>query len=195
MKQDLNKEFWTQRYNEGTIGWDVGKASTPITTFIDQLANKELKILIPGAGNAYEAEYLWKKGFNDVYVLDISPVPLDNFKKRNPEFPEHQLLLMDFFELKNNFDLVIEQTFFCAIPRNLRPDYAKKMHEVIKPGGKLAGVLFGIEFEKEGPPFGGTKEEYIKYFEPYFDIKVYEEAYNSIKPRAGRELFINFVRK
>src|SRR5688572_715667 len=195
MKQDLNKEFWTQRYNEGTIGWDVGKASTPITTFIDQLANKELKILIPGAGNAYEAEYLWKKGFNDVYVLDISPVPLDNFKKRNPEFPEHQLLLMDFFELKNNFDLVIEQTFFCAIPRNLRPDYAKKMHEVIKPGGKLAGVLFGIEFEKEGPPFGGTKTEYLGYFEPYFDIVQMDICKNSIPPRAGNELWIELIRK
>lgn len=191
----LSKEFWTQRYEEGNTGWDIGHPSTPLKEYIDHLNNKEIKILVPGAGNAYEVEYLWNQGFKNVFVLDISPLPLKAFKERNPSFPDSQTLLMDFFELKEAFDLVLEQTFFCAIDRILRPSYAKKMSELIQPGGKLAGVLFGVEFEKEGPPFGGSKEEYVKYFEPYFDIVQMEVCKNSIAPRAGNELFVELLRK
>ena len=35
------------------------------------------------------------------------------------------------------------------------------MHSLLKPGGHLAGVLFNVEFEKEGPPFG-EKNQTIK---------------------------------
>lgn len=193
--QELDRQFWTQQYQNGTTQWDIGHPSTPIKEFIDQLDNKDLTILMPGAGNAYEVEYLWKQGFKKVFVMDISPMPLANFKKRNPDFPEDQMLLGDFFKLDKNFDLVIEQTFFCAINRTLRSSYAKKMSEVIKPGGKLVGLLFASEFEKEGPPFGGTKEEYVKYFEPYFEIEKMNIAKNSIEKRMGNELWIELVRK
>jgi SAM-dependent methyltransferase len=193
--QELDRQFWTQRYQNGTTQWDIGYPSTPIKEFIDQLANKEVTILMPGAGNAYEVEYLWKLGFKNVFVMDISPLPIENFKKRNPDFPKDQMLLGDFFKLDKEFDLVIEQTFFCAINRDLRKTYAKKMSEIIKPGGRLVGLLFASEFEDEGPPFGGTKQEYIKYFEPYFKITQMDLAKNSIEKRMGNELWIELVRK
>jgi len=194
MTQNLNKDFWTDRYKEGTTQWDIGHPSTPIKEFIDGLDNKELSILMPGAGNAHEVEYLWKQGFKNVFVMDISPLPLENFKARNPDFPKDQIILGDFFKLEKKFDLIIEQTFFCAINRDLRPAYAKKMSEVINPGGKLVGLLFASEFEKEGPPFGGTKDEYVKYFEPYFEISM-DLAINSIPKRMGNELWIELIRK
>lgn len=193
--EKLNQDFWTQRYQEGTTGWDLGKPSPPLQDYIDKLTNKDLRILMPGAGNAYEVEYLWKNGFTQVTVMDISPLPLENFKNRNPDFPESQILLGDFFELNQKFDLVIEQTFFCAIDRNLRSAYAKKMHDIIQPNGQLVGLLFGVEFEKQGPPFGGNKEEYLTYFEPYFTIEHMEVCKNSIPPRAGNELWIEMIRK
>ncbi|PSR06177.1 MAG: SAM-dependent methyltransferase, partial [Bacteroidetes bacterium SW_10_40_5] len=37
--------------------------------------------------------------------------------------------------------------------------------------------------------FGGSKEEYLEYFNPWFHVKTMEDAYNSIKPRIGSELF------
>ena len=74
-------------------------------------------------------------------------------------------------------------------------DYSRKMFELLKPGGKLVGLLFNDALNTDKPPFGGNKEEYEKYFKPYFELKVFDTAYNSIKPRAGRELFINLVKK
>ena len=140
----MNKTFWESRYRENRTGWDIGYISTPIKTHIDQLTNKDLKILIPGAGNSYEAEYLWKKGFKNVFIVDIARQPLNNFKKRLPEFPEEQLINKDFFELNDSFDLIIEQTFFCAIQPNLREDYSIKMNELLKKNGKIVGLLFNF---------------------------------------------------
>jgi thiopurine S-methyltransferase len=193
--RQMNKEFWDQRYADNDLGWDIGAISTPIKEYIDQLSNKKLKILIPGAGNGYEAEYLFKQGFSNVYVLDISKRPLQNLSKRLPSFPKNQLLLLDFFELNDSFDLIIEQTFFCALDPNLRNSYCKKMQNLLKADGKLIGLLFNKVFSHDGPPFGGTLKAYKEIFREYFTINKLQIAYNSIKPRQGSELFFIFTKK
>lgn len=119
----MDKNYWHNRWEQGETKWDIGYISTPLKTFFDQLTNKEQKILIPGCGSGYEGEYLWRKGFNNVYQLDISEIPLQKFHERVPDFPKEQLLATDFFALEGPFDLVIEQTFFCA----LHPELRKKL--------------------------------------------------------------------
>ncbi len=191
-KSDLNKEYWDEKYALNTTGWNIGYISTPIKTYIDQLSNKNLKILIPGAGNSYEAEYLWTKGFKNLFVLDIAKQPLINLKERVPDFPESHLIHKDFFDLEDTYDLIIEQTFFCALDPKLRQDYAIKMSNLLSEKGKLVGLLFDFELTQAGPPFGGDKEEYLEYFNKLFKIKALDRAYNSIKPRMNRELFFIF---
>lgn len=190
MNQTLNKAYWQKRYQENEIGWDVGGVTTPIKGFIDQLIDKDLKILIPGAGNAYEAEYLWKCGFKNIFVLDIVEEPLRNLKSRISDFPDEQLILGDFFDLKDSFDLILEQTFFCALKPSLRDAYAMQMSLLLKSNGNLVGVLFDFPLTEQGPPFGGDYETYFSLFNPIFAIKKLEACYNSIKPRAGKEFFI-----
>lgn len=186
---NLDEIFWNDKYITDNVGWDVGYVSTPLKEYIDQLSDKNLKILIPGGGNSYEAEYLLEKGFTNVFVIDISSLPLKNLAKRVPSFPEDHLLHSDFFELEGVFDLILEQTFFCALEPKLREKYVSKMHRVLKPKGKLAGLLFNIPLNDDKPPFGGSKEEYLSLFEEKFKIGTMETAYNSIPQRAGNELF------
>ena len=83
----LDEQFWDTRYQNNDIGWDLAEISTPLKVYFDQLTNKELRILIPGGGNSYEAEYLHNQGFKNVYVVDLSETALDNIKKRVPSFP------------------------------------------------------------------------------------------------------------
>jgi methyl halide transferase len=189
------KIYWDTQYSENMTGWDIGKVSTPIKDYIDQLNDKSLIILIPGAGNAYEAEYLFLNGFKNVFVLDISSVAINSFKKRFPDFPEGNLVNGDFFTHNGKYDLIIEQTFFCAINPSDRAKYAEKVNSLLNEKGKLVGVLFNHQFENAGPPFGGSVEEYEGLFSKYFDMKVFEVSYNSIKPRDKREHFINFQKK
>jgi len=195
METNLNSSYWQTRYTNAETGWDLGTVSPPLKAYAEQLPRHTIKILIPGAGNAYEAEFLHQLGFTDVYVADIAEAPLKALKQRVPDFPESHLLHQDFFEMQDTFDLILEQTFFCAIDPKLRPSYAKKSAELLKSGGKLVGLLFDTIFEKPGPPFGGSAEEYRTYFEPYFHFRTFVPAYNSVKPRAGRELFMILEKK
>lgn len=190
----LNKEFWENRYETKETGWDVGEITTPLKEYIDQIEDKDLKILIPGAGNGYEFDYFISQGFKNVWVVDIAKQPLENLANKNPDF-KNNFILSDFFELNNQFDLILEQTFFCALEPNLRSKYVDKMYSLLTQNGKFFGLLFDFELTEVGPPFGGSKVEYISLFQDKFRLKVLEKAHNSIKPREGRELFFIFEKK
>ena len=191
----LTSDSWNRRYLKNETGWDIGAVSLPLQTYFDQLSDKSLNILIPGSGNAYEAEYLFKKGFNNVFLLDWAISPLQRFHHRVKQFPKSHLIHRDFFKHKGKYDLIIEQTFFCAIDIKLRQAYAIKVFDLLKNGGNLVGVLFDDKLNNDHPPFGGTKKEYRSYFAPYFNFKHFERCNNSIDSRKGRELFINLVKK
>ena len=126
MKQEFNAAYWQQRYQDKQTGWDTQSITTPLKTYFDQLTNRELRILIPGCGNAYEAEYLFSNGFKNVFVADVAPAPLENFASRVQQFPKEHLLLQNFFDLQGQYDLIVEQTFFCAISPGLRASYDRK---------------------------------------------------------------------
>ena len=193
------QKYWTQRYTEERTGWDIGYVSTPLKKYIDQLTDKNQTILIPGAGNAYEAEYLFTKGFKNVFVLDISKSPLDTFAARVPDFPKNQLLMDDFFALQGSYDLIFEQTFFCSFVPTFenRTAYVNQMANLLSTGGKLVGLWFDIPLtgDMEKRPFGGDKKHYLSYLETRFQTKTFETSYNSIPERQGNELFGIFIKK
>ena len=181
---------WEQRYQNEDTGWDIGSISTPLKEYFDQLSDKGIKILIPGCGNGHEAAYLHQQGFSNVFLLDLAPSPLSNFLKENPTFPKEHLIEDNFFNHSGEYDLIVEQTFFCAIHPEHRQACAEKVHELLKPKGKLMGLLWSVELNEKHPPFGGSKEEYHNYFDPLFNFVHFGNSYNSIQPRSGRELFL-----
>lgn len=195
MENRFDKTYWESKYKDEATGWDIGYAATPLVDYLKQLTDKKLKILIPGGGNCYEAEYLFEQGFENVFVIDIAEQPLKNLKTRFPNFPVSHLIHDDFFNHKGNYDLIVEQTFFCALDPFLRQKYTDKMHDLLIENGKMAGLLFDFELTEVGPPFGGSSQEYLQLFSEKFTIKKLERCYNSIKPRAGRELFFIFEKK
>lgn len=187
----LNENYWSSRYKNNDVAWDMGEVSPPLKEYFDQLTDKYITILIPGCGNAYEAEYLLQQGFKNITLIDISPLPVDKLKKNFSAFlnKEIHIICGDFFTLNQTFDLIVEQTFFCAIYPSLRTDYANKMHELLNANGKLTGVFFNRTFDA-GPPFSGSRTEYNLLFKNKFQIRTMDECFNSINPRKGSELFV-----
>lgn len=186
----FSKQYWDAKWQSNTIGWDIGYASPAICRYLDQYPNKNAAILIPGCGNAYEAEYLVENGFTNITLIDIS---VEAFKKIHQKFEYNsqvKVLSEDFFQHQGQYDLIIEQTFFCAILPNKRKEYAEKTASVLREKGKIIGLLFNKTFERPGPPFGGSTYEYKSIFTPCFKIKTMEQCYNSITPREGSEIFI-----
>jgi len=193
-KKILDQEYWETQYKTKATGWDLGKVSPPIKKHFEIIENKNSRILIPGCGNSYEAEYLINKGFTDITLIDISPTLIDDLQEKFQNNSNLKIILGDFFEHQGEYDLIIEQTFFCALPPKMRENYVSKMHQLLSKKGKLVGLLFNKTFES-GPPFGGSQAEYEQLFKEHFDFKTMEICYNSIAPRAKSELFIEFQKK
>src|SRR5438270_14029085 len=124
---ELNADYWNKAYLDKDTGWDIGQPSTPLKEYFVSLTDKNIRILIPGAGNAYEGEYLLQNGFTNVTILDYAAEAIENFKKRIPDHKSARLLCEDFFLHKGKYDLIVEQTFFCALDPSLRKAYADKM--------------------------------------------------------------------
>ena len=192
---NLDKDFWNNRYLTSDTPWDIGSISTPLKNYIDKITDKDIKILIPGAGKAHEATYLHEQGFSNVFVCDWAEEAFDLLRETCPSFPKKNILITDFFELTGHYDLIIEQTFFCALLPSSRQKYVAKANQLLKASGRLTGLLFASHFSRPGPPFGGTKSEYIKLFSPYFEVLEMDMAPNSISPRQGNELFFRIIKK
>ena len=185
----LDASYWESQYEAKTTGWDLGKVSPPIQIYVDTVDDKNCSILIPGCGNSYETEYLLEQGFTNITVVDIAPTPVAVLKEKFKNNSNIQIILGDFFEHRGKYDLIIEQTFFCALPPFMRQKYVWKMHQLLADDGILAGLLFNRTFES-GPPFGGSKEEYEMLFKDAFDFLIMDVSKHSIAPRANSELFI-----
>ncbi|RYD99053.1 MAG: methyltransferase domain-containing protein [Sphingobacteriales bacterium] len=191
----VNGNYWDTRWQEAQTGWDIGYAAPAIMEFMETVTEKDIKILIPGCGNAYEAEALVQAGFSDITLLDISETLVQQLKSKYGDSGTIKVIQGDFFGHQGKYDLIIEQTFFCALNPALRQQYTVKAASLLKKNGQITGVLFNRVFEQDGPPYGGTTTEYKNYFGTLFEIKKIADCYNSIPPRKGSEVFINFKKK
>ena len=187
---NLDGAYWNNRYESNATQWDLGCVSPPLKAYIDQITDKNLRILIPGCGNTYEAAYLLENGFTDITLIDIAPALVKELKKTFSSAPQVHIILGDFFEHEGKYDLILEQTFFCAIDPQLRERYVAKMNDLLDINGKLVGVLFNTVFEHSGPPFGGDISDYEVLFGKKFNIQLMEKCYNSFVKRKETELFI-----
>lgn len=194
-EKTLDQQYWESKWEQRQTGWDIGYVSPAIEKYMDEYGDKNAAILIPGCGNAHEAEYLAANGFTNITLIDISPTAVAQLNAKYAKSQHVKIVCGDFFDHIGVYDLMIEQTFFCALPPAKRPAYVVKAASLLRTSGKIIGVLFDRNFDQQGPPFGGNRQEYAELFDPYFEIKTMESCYNSIPERANTELFIHLVKK
>ncbi len=192
----LDSAYWRDRYVEERTGWDIGHPNHGLIAEVKSRFPVNTKILIPGAGRGYEAEALWGAGYLNTYVCDWAPEAFDALSKSevlakafsDADEAKSRLIVADFFTLEGQYDLILEQTFFCAIDPKLRENYVNQAAHLLKPVGKWMGILFDCHFPTAGPPFGGDREAYRTVFEKRFQIEKLERFRGSIQPRMGKEL-------
>ena len=187
-------KYWEDRYQQDQTGWDLA-GPTPVLQAVMATISKDARILIPGCGLGWDGEALHKAGYRHVYLSDWAESAKRAFLTRVPDFPEDRFLTGDFFTWStespwiDHFDLVLECTFYCAIPPEKRENYVQRMAQILRPGGQICGLLFTFPLTDQGPPFGGSTEEYRQRFSPPFELTALRPHPLSIKARADKEVY------
>lgn len=167
--QDTN---WETRYQSNDMPWEKGEPSPGLVDFL--AARPQLPrttVLVPGCGTGHDVRAWAKAGFK-VTGYDIAPSAIQLSEEKTREGGLNaQFVTGDFLsdEPPQLFDWIFEHTLFCAIDPQRRDDYVKAAVRWLKPGGHYLAVNYLIP-DKEGPPFGTTREEQINRFSPYFEL-------------------------
>jgi SAM-dependent methyltransferase len=159
------------------------------------------KALIPGCGRGYDVLLFASHGY-DAFGLDISQTAVDACQELDKEqgddairYPlrdvtvgrgSRHFLAADFFvdDLSSHtsgggFDIIYDHTFLCALPPELRPQWSKRMSELLAPNGSLICLEFPLAKppNEGGPPHGLSSELYVQLFkEPGRDVRYAENG-------------------
>ncbi len=192
-------DFWNSRYLEKNTGWDLGRVSPPFVHLVEsgKIAPYST-VLIPGAGRGWEAIHLARLGYH-VTCVDFAPEAIASARELAlKEGATVTFLLEDLFRLDPEkhgvFDYLLEQTCFCAIDPDRRPDYVRMAVRMIRPGGELVG-LFYVHGREGGPPWTTTAAEVRELFRGDFDFVEFAIAEHSVESRKGEEILARLRRR
>lgn len=177
--------FWDKRFAEGVTPWAASGVPQDLMRHAGTVSGTP-RILIPGCGHAREAAWLAERDW-DVTALDFSSAAVAVAARILAGSPV-RLRHDDFFTFSETapFDLVYERAFLCALPRKCWPDYARRMGELVVPGGALIGVFFHGD-DPKGPPFGITPAALAELLAPWFTLEDARKVDDSLPVFAGRE--------
>lgn len=194
MAQDSSKpDFWETRYRDRIMPWDAGRVPRALVDFVADL-KPGVRVLVPGCGSAYEAYLLAEHGM-DVLAIDFSPAAVLHAREQLGCFGD-RVQEADFFAFDDGggFDVVYERAFLCALPPKTWDDYARRMAQVVKPGGLLAGFFF-FDDTPRGPPFGIAEARLHELLAPAFELTAERPVSDSIAIFQGKERWLEWRRR
>ena len=187
----MSQEYWEQHYQSNDMGWEKGAPSPGLVDFL--AAHPELPrgtVCVPGCGTGHDVRAFAAAGF-DAQGFDLAPSAIRlATEKTKAAGLSAQFHLADFLrdEPPQQFDWLFEHTLFCAINPDERDDYVRAVLRWLKPDGQYLSVNYIIP-DKDGPPFGTTRDELWTRFSPHFDL-LEEWVPRSYPNRTGLELML-----
>jgi SAM-dependent methyltransferase len=212
---------WEARYQTGDMPWEKGAPSPGLVDFLaanPQLGGSDalvaassgiklnpeiqpsatgaslppLTVCVPGCGTGHDVREWAKAGFQ-VYGYDLAPSAIRlSVERTQAAGLQAEFRLVDFLrdEPPFLFDWLFEHTLFCAIDPSEREQYVQAVLRWLKPGGQYLAVNYLIP-DRDGPPFGTTREELIERFAPHFSL-LSEWVPRSYPNRTGLELMMRW---
>ena len=188
--------FWSERYASGVLPWDLGQPSPPLVRLLSTLDVAAFpRVLVPGAGNGYDAIFAARRGHR-VVAVDFARAPVD----RLGALAEPRLTAVqgDLFalppEAAGPHDIVVEHTCFCAVEPARRAEYVRVVASALRPGGVLAAVFF-THGRPGGPPWTTDADEIRTLFGEAFNVAGLEIPADSVPDRRGQETLAALERR
>jgi SAM-dependent methyltransferase len=163
---------WEARYQSGDMPWEKGAPSPGLVDFLATHRDLTGKtVCVPGCGTGHDVREWARAGF-EVYGYDLAPSAIRLSGQRTQAAGLHaEFRLGDFLrdEPPFLFDWIFEHTLFCAIDPGERELYVSAALRWLKPGGQYLAVNYLIP-DRDGPPFGTTRQEVLERLIPHFDL-------------------------
>ncbi|HTA29964.1 MAG TPA: methyltransferase domain-containing protein, partial [Candidatus Cybelea sp.] len=184
------------RYQTHDMPWEKGEASPGLVDFLAGQAHLPRgTVLVPGCGTGHDARVWAAAGFT-VTGCDIAPSAIKLSEEKTAAAGlSSQFLLGDFLadDALGPYDWIFEHTLFCAIDPPRRDDYVNAVLRRLKPGASYLAVNYLIP-DRDGPPFGTTRQELIGRFASRLDLRA-EWVPRSYPNRTGLELMLWWRKK
>jgi SAM-dependent methyltransferase len=182
---------WEELYQKGEMPWEKGEPSPGLVDFLAEHPNLARgSVCVPGCGTGHDVRAWAKAGF-DVLGVDLAPSAIALSRERTAAAGlSAEFQLADFLQDNppRQFDWLFEHTLFCAINPEQRDAYERAVLRWLKPEGHFLAVHYLIP-DRDGPPFGTTREEVIQRFSPHFKL-LGEWVPRSYPNRTGLELLL-----
>lgn len=171
----MSHQYWEDLYQRGETHWDKGEASPGLEDFLAAFSSKrgssKGSVLVPGCGTGHDVRAWARHGFGAT-GFDIAPSAIDTAARRaTAEGLQARFLRGDFLRDApfQPFDWIFEHTLFCAIQPAERSHYVEAVSRWLAPHGRFLAIFYLIP-DKDGPPFGSTREEIRERFDPHFEL-------------------------
>ena len=191
------ESFWDNIYLNETPKWDLGKPTPILTELLTRLKIPKMRVLVLGCGTGHDAAYFALQG-HFVTAVDFSAQAIEKAEAQYGSVPNLKFVQQDIFKLPREweaqFDLVFEQTCYCAIDPARRNALVKIWRRMLAPNGHLLGIFFTME-RKNLPPFGATEWEIRKRLRTDFHFIFWGRWRTSIADRNGKELAVYLQKK
>lgn len=185
--------FWSRIYKEEEPRWELGEAHSGLKDVLAQLKLPRSRILVLGCGSGHDAAFFAEAG-HIVTGIDFSPEAIKQAENSYGHLSNLDLRCEDAFKLSQGFaqqfDIIFEHTFYCAIRPEKRNDLIKLWRKLLAPRGHILGFFFARD-RRVGPPYGGSEWELNRRLKKLDFRPLYWNRWQqSIPRRQGKELVI-----
>ncbi|TBU33212.1 thiol methyltransferase 1 [Dichomitus squalens] len=191
------QDGWDEAWQKDVTPWDAGQLQPPLKELIE---SKRLPLpttgraLVPGCGKGYDAICIAEGLGIETIGTDISETALkqaEDYTRSTGTTANVRYEVADFFAMKEQYDLVYDYTFFVAILPPRRPEWGRKMAEIVKPGGYLICLVFPIlDPTDTGPPFFVRPEHYDEVLGDGWEKVLDEVPKISMESHVGKERIV-----
>ncbi|CAN0922980.1 Probable thiol methyltransferase 2 [Linum grandiflorum] len=188
---DHSSGGWDKCWEQGLIPWDLGRTTPVILHLLQAGTLPKGRALVPGCGTGYDVVAMaCPERF--VVGLEISDKAIEKANQlfsNSPNSNHFAFVKAEFFNWNpsEKFDLIFDYTFFCAIEPNMRPEWAQRINDLLRPDGELITLIFPISDHVGGPPYKVSVSEYEELLHPMgFKAVLIADNELAVGPRKAR---------
>ena len=204
-----NPDFWHNKWAANQIGFHLEDVNPLLLKFWQHTSpSYDKKVLVPLCGKSEDLIWLASK-HEEVQGVELSQIAVRSFFAEHLytptvtkisgqhelyQFDELSIYMGDFFSAPvEPVDIIYDRASLVALPSEMRVQYAERLKQLLKPGGKILLVTLDyIQSEMSGPPFSVPEQEIEQLFSGFKLTRLNQDIAGSDHPKIAKKGLTRF---